>query len=147
MNSQQRVTAPSPASSSCYVRTTQPSGDNTPRGALEPPIEDTPYEGESSFNARSAETSRLLQRGIDTPEQSSRSHDGLFASKSFARLHPNDGICSHAQFDPGLPMPSQNLILKAVRVARGNHYRHSLGHLLTMSIRTQAALDAFYCAL
>ena len=84
--------------------------------------EETFYQGDSSFNAHSAETSRILEDAIITEDQKIHKTTPGTSSPSgnLRKIMRNDKLCSHSHFDHDLAMPSRDLILKAVRIAKGS---------------------------
>ena len=87
-----------------------------------PQPEENFYQGDSSFNAHSAETCRILENAINMEGQKSHMPTlrGTLSSGSLRRTTRNDKLCSHSHFEHNLAMPSRDLILKAVRIAKGS---------------------------
>ena len=84
--------------------------------------EETFYQGDSSFNAHSAVTSRILEDAIISEDQKLHkpTQGNISPSGNLRKIIRSDKLCSHTHFDHDLEMPSRDLILKAVRIAKGN---------------------------
>lgn len=83
------------------------------------PLEDTFYRGASSFDVRSGETSKFLECAIKDYAHSDVRNEASMSSNALQNILRTDRLCSHSQYNHDLPMPSRDLILKAVRLAKG----------------------------
>ncbi len=85
------------------------------------PLEDTFYQGDSSFDVRLGETSKFLESAIRNPAHPDVWNETISSSNALQNIRRTDRICSHSQYNHDLPMPYKDLILKAVRLANGEY--------------------------
>lgn len=102
--------------------------------SVEVPPDDSFYRGDSSFEVHSGATGQVLGDAIDGPEYRRarrESPTSLSALQSFVHTTKS---CNHAQFEHDLTLPSKGLVLKAVRLTKGELWqlkngRHALIYL------------------
>lgn len=117
------VPRPTPASASSQIESVDEYASAEP---LDESSENRYYRGDSSFDVHSGEASKILENAIRDPP----TLDTRQGSSPLQSLFHSDRPCSHSHFEHDMTMPSRDLVLKALKVAKGNHLPY---HFITMS--------------
>lgn len=86
--------------------------EHIPAKSFESPSEDT---FSNSFDIRSSEAGKFLEVAVGNSGHSDKYNQSSTYGSSLRKP------CQHTQFEHDLPMPSKDLVIKAVRLAKGMH--------------------------